>query len=62
MALETLVIIDLGNGLSPPVRRHAISWTNDNFYSIRPLNIFFNEILIEIRIYFHSIQENKFKK
>ena len=36
---EAKVIIGSDNGLSP-IRRQAITWTNDGFMSIRTLNIF----------------------
>ena len=49
------------NGLSPGVHR-AIIEANDSLFSIVPLRIHFNEILIEIRIYsFKKIYENAFE-
>ena len=49
-----LTIIGSDNGLSPG-RRQAIIWTNAGMLLIRPLGTNFNEILIEIHIYFKKI-------
>ena len=54
VCVSELTIIGSDNGLSPG-RRQAIIWTNAGILLIRPLEINFNEILIEI----HTISFKK---
>ena len=58
ICVSKLTIIGSDNGLSPG-RHQATIWTNDGILWIGPLGTNFNEILIEIHIFF--MQENAFK-